>query len=529
MNSNISHSHNHEPSEQFVLVLDFGAQYTQLIARRVREFNVFSEVKPFNYPIAEIEKFKPKAIILSGGPSFVGESGAPQVDKRLYELGIPILGLCYGMQITAHVLGGHVASGNSREYGPNEIVVEDNSDLFHGFEQGEKSLVWMSHGDHVEKMPFGFVNLATSGGAPICAFANRESKIYGIQFHPEVIHTVRGRDMIRNFLFRIADCTPNWTAGNYIERQIQELSDLVPDSEVICGLSGGVDSTVAASLVHKAIGKRLHCILVDNGLLRKGEAIKIKERLGTEKGGLGLNLKVVDASERFLRELTGISDPEQKRKIIGRVFIEVFEEEAKAIQNVTHLVQGTLYPDVIESVSVGGPSSKIKTHHNVGGLPEKMNLKLIEPFRELFKDEVRSIGRELNIPEDILGRHPFPGPGLAVRCLGEITKDRLRILREADQIFIDELTAAGLYDEIWQAFVVLLPVKSVGVMGDGRTYEEVISLRAVTSEDGMTANWYYFPEGVLRKVSTRIINEVRGVNRVTLDISSKPPSTIEWE
>ncbi len=514
---------------QYVLVLDFGAQYTQLIARRVREFNVFSEVRPFNVNIAEIKSNPPSAIILSGGPSYVGGIDSPTMDPSIFELGIPILGLCYGMQLTAHILGGHVASGDSREYGPNEISIINNDDLFSGFNVGEKSLVWMSHGDHVETIPPGFINLASSKGAPICAFANVESKIYGIQFHPEVIHTVRGKDIIRNFLFKIADCKPSWTPENFIEREVNKIKSLVPNANVICGLSGGVDSSVAACVVSRAIGERLYCILVDNGLLRQGEAQQIMERLGATQGGLGLNIKLVDASKKFLSELKGVTDPEKKRKIIGRVFIEVFDEEAKNIKNVSHLVQGTLYPDVIESVSAGGPSCTIKTHHNVGGLPEKMNLKLIEPFRELFKDEVRQIGRELKIDSDILGRHPFPGPGLAVRCLGEITEERLNVLRQADQIFIDEIRANGNYNEIWQAFAVLLPVKSVGVMGDGRTYEEVIALRAVTSEDGMTANWYYFPEPLLRRISARIINEVKGVNRVTLDISSKPPSTIEWE
>ncbi|MDZ4784872.1 MAG: glutamine-hydrolyzing GMP synthase [bacterium] len=515
--------------QESVLVLDFGAQYTQLIARRIRECGVFSEIRPFNTSISEIEKIRPSAIILSGGPSYVSAKDAPLVEKRLFELGIPILGICYGMQLAAHVLGGNVESGESREFGPAEIIIDNNIGIFENFQKREKSLVWMSHGDHVVKMPNGFEGLASSPGAPICAFANVSKKIYGIQFHPEVVHTVRGRDIIRNFVFKISGCKGNWNSGNFIEKEIFRISELAPSSNVICGLSGGVDSTVAAVLVNKAIGTRLHCVLVDNGLMRKNEAKQIMERLGSVKGGLGLNLTLVDASSKFLKELAGVTDPEQKRKIIGRVFIEVFDVEAKKIKNVSHLVQGTLYPDVIESVSIGGPSSTIKTHHNVGGLPEKMNLKLIEPFRELFKDEVRAIGRELSIAEDIITRHPFPGPGLAVRILGEITDERLEILREADQIFIDEIRAAGIYLDLWQAFAVLLPIKSVGVMGDGRTYEEVIALRAVTSEDGMTANWSYLPEALLRKASARIINEVRGVNRVAFDISSKPPATIEWE
>ncbi len=512
-----------------VLILDFGSQYTQLIARRVREFNVYSEIRPCTTEIADIQKLSPSAIILSGGPAYVGEEGAPTVDAGVFKLGIPILGLCYGMQLTAHLLGGKVESGAKREFGPSAIKISKAEGIFDGFGAGEETLVWMSHGDHVAKMPSGFEATASSDGAPICAFADKVRKIYGIQFHPEVVHTARGKEILRNFLFQVADAKPNWTSHGFVEREVKRIAELVPSANVICGLSGGVDSTVAACIVNKAVGERLHCILVDNGLMRNNEASQIMKRLGRGHGGLGLNLTLVDASSRFLKELKGVTDPEQKRKIIGRVFIEVFDEEAKKIKNVTHLVQGTLYPDVIESVSVKGPSSTIKTHHNVGGLPEKMNLKLIEPFRELFKDEVRAIGRELGIDKEILQRQPFPGPGLAVRCLGEITEERLKVLRAADQIFLDEIRAHGLYEKLWQAFAVILPVKSVGVMGDGRTYEEVIALRAVTSEDGMTANWAYLPEDLLRRTSSRIINEIRGVNRVAFDISSKPPSTIEWE
>jgi GMP synthase (glutamine-hydrolysing) len=512
-----------------VLILDFGSQYTQLIARRVRELNVFSEIRPCAISLDEIKRMSPEAIIFSGGPASVYEKDSPTVDAGIFKSGIPLLGICYGMQLTAHLLGGRVDKGATREFGPSEIKIEKAVGVFDSFKDNEETLVWMSHGDHVSKMPSGFEALATSDGAPICAFADVKANIYGIQFHPEVVHSARGKEMISNFVLRVARCKPNWTSQGFIEREISKISETAPSTNVICGLSGGVDSTVAAVLVNKAIGERLHCILVDNGLMRENEANQIVKRLGRGPGGLGLNLTLVDASSRFLKELAGVTDPEKKRKIIGRVFIEVFDEEAKKIKNVSHLVQGTLYPDVIESSAFKGASVTIKTHHNVGGLPEKMNLKLIEPFRELFKDEVRAIGRELGIGDEIILRQPFPGPGLAVRCLGDITPERLAVLRSADRIFLEEIRAAGLYQKLWQAFAVLLPVRSVGVMGDGRTYEEVIALRAVTSEDGMTANWAYLPEELLRRASTRIINEVRGVNRVALDISSKPPSTIEWE
>lgn len=515
--------------DQYILVLDYGSQYTQLIARRIRECNVYSEVKPYTFNPKELSGEKPIGIILSGGPCGVSDEDAPHLDRAWLEMGVPLLGICYGMQVLAHTLEGEVTQGKSREYGQAEITVNNPSDLFKGFDKREKSLVWMSHGDHVVELPVGFITLASSAGAPIAACADLDRKLYGIQFHPEVVHTPRGKEILSNFLFEICGCQKNWSSSNFITDSIAHIKEVAADGNVICGLSGGVDSSVAACLVNEAIGERLHCVLVDNGLMRMHEAEQIVNRLGKTPGGLGLNLTVVDASEKFLRELEGVTDPEQKRKIIGRVFIEVFEEEAKRIKDVRYLVQGTLYPDVIESVSVKGPSDTIKTHHNVGGLPEKMNLKLIEPFRELFKDEVRAIGRELGIPEDIIGRHPFPGPGLGVRVLGEISEDKLDILRKADQIFIEELHAANLYKSIWQAFVVLLPVQSVGVMGDNRTYEQVAALRAVTSEDGMTADWFAFPEEVLKRVSRRIINEVKGINRVVLDISSKPPATIEWE
>jgi len=515
--------------EEYVLVLDFGSQYTQLIARRIRECEVYSEIRPHSTQVADLGDAKPTAIILSGGPAGVLEEDAPSIEPAWFELGVPILGLCYGMQLSAHLLGGQVKAGQSREYGPAEIEIHQTDDLFQGFSQGEKTHVWMSHGDLVVKLPPGFSLLASSVEGPIAAFGDSARRIFCIQFHPEVVHTPRGKEILRNFLFDISGCQGTWNSSSFIEECVKEIAVTVGSNRVVCGLSGGVDSTVAACLVHQAIGDQLKCVLVDNGLLRQGEAHQVMTRLGTQSGGLGLNITLVDAAERFLTALQGVTDPEEKRKIIGHEFIGVFEAETTGAKNVTHLVQGTLYPDVIESVSVKGPSATIKTHHNVGGLPERMKLKLIEPFRELFKDEVRSIGRQLGIAQDILGRHPFPGPGLAVRILGEITPERIHLVQQADAIFLEEIKATGVYDELWQAFAVLLPVKSVGVMGDGRTYEQVIALRAVCSEDGMTADWNYLPEELLRRTSRRIINEVKGVNRVVLDISSKPPATIEWE
>ncbi|MCO6431998.1 MAG: glutamine-hydrolyzing GMP synthase [Deltaproteobacteria bacterium] len=513
---------------QRVLVLDFGSQYTQLIARRVRELGVYSEIIPCTKRVSEHDTADVKAIILSGGPASVVSSDAPPFDVNWFDCKVPVLGVCYGMQLMAHVLGGKVEQGSSREYGYATLTVTDNTALFAGFEKSEKVTAWMSHGDHVQALPPGFTRLAESPGAPVAAMGNSQRNFYAIQFHPEVVHTPRGKEILSNFLFAIAGCEKSWSPEGFIEQSIKQIQDSVaPSSNVICGLSGGVDSTVAAVLVARAVGDRLHCIFVDNGLLRRDEASKVVERLGAH--GLGLNIHLIKAEEKFLSELSGVTEPEEKRKIIGRVFIEVFDAEAQKISKVTHLVQGTLYPDVIESVSVRGPSATIKTHHNVGGLPEKMQLKLIEPFRELFKDEVRALGRQLGIPDEILQRQPFPGPGLAVRVLGEVTPERLRILREADHIFVEEIKAEGLYETLWQSFTVLLPVKSVGVMGDGRTYEQTIALRAVQSEDGMTADWAYLPQELLRRVSNRIINEVKGVNRVVLDISSKPPATIEWE
>ena len=512
-----------------ILILDFGSQFTQLIARRIRELNVYCEIHPYFYnPSPEYLK-NIKGIILSGGPASVTEEGAPTLNKIWLDLNKPILGVCYGMQLLAINLGGQVSQSISREYGHSTLKLEEPKGIFSSFKKNSEINVWMSHGDHVKNLPTGFAPLAYSKDGVLAAMSNEEKKIYAVQFHPEVVHTENGPEILANFVLNVCQTKADWTAHNFLQREEERIRSLVDkDANVICALSGGVDSTVAAVLLHKAIGERLHCIFVDNGLLRANEASEVVKRLGKE--GLGLNLHMVDGSKRFLDALKGVTDPEQKRKIIGRLFIELFDEEAHKIKNVTHLVQGTLYPDVIESVSVrGGPSATIKTHHNVGGLPEKMNLKLIEPFRELFKDEVRALGREMNIPEESLKRHPFPGPGLAVRILGEITPERLSVLRQADQIFIEQIQEAGIYSTIWQAFAVLLPIKSVGVMGDSRTYEEVISLRAVYSEDGMTADWCYLPHDLLRRVSNRIINEVRGINRVVYDISSKPPATIEWE
>ncbi|WKZ56638.1 MAG: glutamine-hydrolyzing GMP synthase [Bdellovibrionota bacterium] len=511
-----------------VLILDFGSQYTQLIARRVRELGVYSEIKPCWTECTAEHTKEVQAIILSGGPASVTDADAPKFDKRWIEQNIPVLGVCYGMQLIAHLKGGKLSQGENREYGFATVQVEGKSKLFSGFDAGDKTTVWMSHGDHVAEVPHGFEAMASSEGCPFVAMGNVAKKIYALQFHPEVVHSPRGKEVLSNFLFEIAQCEKNWAAENFIESTVQRIRSMVPqDSNVICGLSGGVDSTVAAVLVHRAIGDRLHCIFVDTGLLRKHEGDEVMEMLG--RGGLGLQIHRVDAGSRFLSALQGVTDPEAKRKSIGKVFIEVFESETQRIPHVSHLVQGTLYPDVIESVSVRGPSVTIKSHHNVGGLPDRMKLKLIEPLRELFKDEVRALGRQLGVPDELLRRQPFPGPGLAVRLVGEITPERVKILQEADAIFVEEIRAADLYDTLWQAFVVLLPVRSVGVMGDGRTYEQTAVLRAVRSEDGMTAEWAYLPQELLRRVSSRISNEVRGINRVTMDISNKPPATIEWE
>ena len=507
-----------------ILIIDFGSQFTQLITRRVREANVYSEIHSHKFSFDEINYFNPTGIILSGGPMSVYDADAPDLDERILKLKIPILGICYGLQIISKKLGGKVEPAKDREYGRASLNVVESSRLLNDL--NKESKVWMSHGDYLTELPTGFKIIASSDHSPIAAVANESEKIYGVQFHPEVVHTVEGKKIIHNFLFDICKCTGNWTSHNFIESSISEIKEKIGDAKVICALSGGVDSTVAAVLVKKAIGDNLICIHIDTGLMRKNESSDIG-KIFNEK--LNLNHIHIDASEKFISKLKEISDPEQKRKIIGNTFIEVFDEEAKKINGAKFLVQGTLYPDVIESVSIKGASVTIKTHHNVGGLPEKMNLKLIEPFRSLFKDEVRNVGRELNIPEEFIERHPFPGPGLAVRILGPVDQEKLDILKEADDIFIGAIKEAKIYNEIWQAFAVLLPVQSVGVMGDSRTYEFVLALRAVTSVDGMTADWYNFEHHFLSDVSNKIINKVRGINRVVYDISSKPPATIEWE
>jgi GMP synthase (glutamine-hydrolysing) len=510
-----------------VIIVDFGSQYTQLIARRIRESRVYCEIVSCATPTEQILARKPRVLVLSGGPSSVYAEDAPPFDPALLQQGLPTLGICYGVQLMAHRAGGRVARADRREYGPAEVVVEEPAGVFAPFARGEKLQVWMSHGDRIEAMPEGFKPIGSSPNTPFCAVACEERKIYGLQFHPEVYHTPRGNEMLRAFLFDVAGLSPDWTPGVFVEHALAEIRARVGEAgTVICGLSGGVDSSVAATLVHKAIGQRLHCIFVDNGLLRLNEA---EEVLRLFRGRLDITVHHVSASEKFLGELRGVTDPEQKRKIIGRVFIEVFEAEAKRIDGAKFLVQGTLYPDVIESVSFKGPSAVIKSHHNVGGLPEKMHLTLVEPLRELFKDEVREVGAQLGLPHDILWRHPFPGPGLAIRCLGEVTSARLDALRKADAIVQEEILAAGLHGALWQAFAVLLPVRSVGVMGDERTYDECVAIRAVQSSDGMTADWARLPHDLLAALSTRIINEVKGVNRVVYDISSKPPATIEWE
>ncbi len=511
-----------------ILVLDFGSQYSQLIARRVRELGVYSELHPFSISVETIKAMRPQGIILSGSPHSTYEQGAPIPSPEIFQLGIPILGICYGLQVIAYQLGGEVDKAARREYGHAELFIDDASDLFDGVsDNGSASTaVWMSHGDHLTKMPNGFTAIAHTDNSPISAIKNVEKKIFGIQFHPEVAHTPKGKEILRNFIYKICGCKGGWNATSFIARAVTDIRSQVGIGKVICALSGGVDSSVAAALLHKAIGDQLVCIHIDNGLMRKGESESVVRAF---RDTFHINLDYVDASERFLSALAGVSDPEEKRKIIGKLFIDVFEEEAGKIGKVDYLAQGTLYPDVIESTSFRGPSVTIKTHHNVGGLPEKMKLTLIEPFRELFKDEVRAVGLQLGLPEELIWRHPFPGPGLAVRVLGEVTKERLDLLREADAIFVEEITKAGIYRDIWQGFVVLLPVQSVGVMGDGRTYEYTCAVRCVTSVDGMTADWYRMPYEVMARISSRITNEVRGINRVVYDISSKPPATIEWE
>jgi GMP synthase (glutamine-hydrolysing) len=509
-----------------ILILDCGSQFTQLIARRVREARVFSEIHPASRSLDWVRNWKPTGIILSGGPSSVTDVGAPTIDPALLDVA-PVLGVCYGMQLIAHLQGGMVMGGGRREYGRADVEVMEGAGLFAGFAVGDRSQVWMSHGDHVDVVPPGYVQTARSGST-IAGFRHESKPIHAVQFHAEVMHSVRGAEMLQNFLFEVCHCTPDWTPGHFIDQQVASIRQRVGDAQVICGLSGGVDSAVAAALVHKAIGDQLTCIFVDTGLLRLHEREQVER---TFSANLGIRLITVRAEQQFLSALAGQAEPEVKRKRIGHTFIDVFEQaSADAGKDAKFLVQGTLYPDVIESVSAtGGPSATIKTHHNVGGLKPDMQFQLIEPLRELFKDEVRNVGRELGLPEEMVGRHPFPGPGLAIRILGEVNAHALDILRRADAIYLEEIRAAGLYPDIWQAFAVFLPVRSVGVMGDGRTYEHVIALRAVTSTDGMTADWFAFPHDVLGRISNRIINEVDGVNRVVYDISSKPPATIEWE
>ncbi|KAH3902399.1 GMP synthase [glutamine-hydrolyzing] [Saccharomycodes ludwigii] len=512
-----------------ILVLDFGSQYSHLITRRLREFNVYAEMLPCTQKISELT-WKPKGVILSGGPYSVYAEGAPHVDHDVFKLDVPILGICYGMQELAWINGKNVARGEKREYGPATLhVVDKSSPLFEGV---DNSIVWMSHGDKLNGLPTGFKTIATSNNSPYCGIASETKPIYGIQFHPEVTHSAKGKILLKNFAINICKASQNWTMENFIDTEINRIRTIVgPTAEVIGAVSGGVDSTVAAKLMKEAIGNRFHAIMVDNGVLRMNEAENVKKNLGE---GLGINLTVIDASEEFLTKLKGVTDPEKKRKIIGNTFIHVFEREAERIKpkdgdEIEFLLQGTLYPDVIESISFKGPSQTIKTHHNVGGLLDNMKLKLIEPLRELFKDEVRHLGELLGIPHDLVWRHPFPGPGIAIRVLGEVTKEQVAIARKADYIYIEEIVNAGLYDKISQAFACLLPVKSVGVMGDQRTYEQVIALRAIETTDFMTADWFPFEHGFLKKVASRIVNEVDGVARVTYDITSKPPATVEWE
>ncbi len=511
-----------------ILIIDFGSQVTQLIARRVREAGVYSEIVPFNTAASKLDSFDPSGIILSGGPASVIGDETPRAPERVFEMGIPILGICYGQQTMCAQLGGKVEAPEHREFGRAQLDIVKDCSLFEDvWESGSHDQVWMSHGDSVTKIPDGFETVGTSKGAPFAAIANEQKKFYGVQFHPEVVHTPKGHQLISNFVHKVCSLAGDWTMAAFKEQSINAIREKVGDAKVICGLSGGVDSSVAAVLIHEAIGDQLTCVYVDNGLMRTGESEQV---VSLFRDHYNIPLIHKDASEQFLSELEGQSDPETKRKTIGRIFIDVFEEEAKKIGGAKFLAQGTLYPDVIESVSFsGGPSVTIKSHHNVGGLPERMDLQLLEPFRELFKDEVRALGRELGMSKDLVDRHPFPGPGLAIRVPGELSRERLDILRKADVIYLEEIRNAGRYDEIWQAFAVLLPVRTVGVMGDNRTYDYVCALRAVTSTDGMTADYYPFSHDFLGHVSTRIINEVQGINRVVYDTTSKPPGTIEWE
>jgi GMP synthase (glutamine-hydrolysing) len=516
------------PEQIRVLIVDFGSQVTQLIARRVREAGVYSEVVPFDKAEVALAAQKPRAIILSGGPASVHETGTPQAPQALFTAGVPVLGICYGEQAMVAALGGQVEGGHDREFGRADLQIIDETPLFESvFEEGERAQVWMSHGDRVTRLPPGFRAVGISTGAPFAAIADDSRRLYGLQFHPEVVHTPKGAQLLANFVHRIAGCPGDWTMAHFRDSEVARIREQAGEGRVICGLSGGVDSAVAALLIHEAIGDQLTCIFVDHGLLREGEA---KEVVDLFRGHYNIPLVAVDASAKFLDALHGVTDPEVKRKMIGKLFVDVFEAEADKVGHVEFLAQGTLYPDVIESTSaLGGPSATIKSHHNVGGLPERMRLKLIEPLRELFKDEVRALGRALGLPPAFVNRHPFPGPGLAIRVPGEVTEEKLVILRKADAIYLDEIRKAGLYDKIWQAFAVLLPVRTVGVMGDARTYDFACALRAVTSMDGMTADYYDFSHEFLGAVARRIINEVRGINRVVYDITSKPPGTIEWE
>jgi GMP synthase (glutamine-hydrolysing) len=510
-----------------ILILDFGSQYTQLIARRVRECRIYSEIHPYDIPMDRVKSLSPKGIIFSGGPASVYEKNAPLCDPAILRMGIPVLGICYGMQLIAQLLGGEVIHSEKREYGKAKLTLDREGKLFKGLgKKGSQWVVWMSHGDHVKTLPPGFHTIAHSKNTPLAAIGESQKRIYGLQFHPEVVHTQRGLDLIKNFLFHICECSNLWTIESFLEQTSHDLKKRIGSGKVICGLSGGVDSTVVALLLYKAVGDRLQCIFVNNGLLRKNEASQV---VNLFRYHFKIPLIHIDAENSFLNKLEGVIDPEDKRKKIGKEFISIFEREARKIGGVEYLAQGTLYPDVIESVSSKGPSATIKSHHNVGGLPEKMKLKLVEPLRELFKDEVRQLGKVLGLPDEIIKRQPFPGPGLAIRIVGEVSKERLKILRAADEIVMKEMEEYGFLDRVWQSFAVLLPVKTVGVMGDERTYENVIALRVVGSQDGMTADWVRLPYKILEHLSNRIINEVKGVNRVVYDISSKPPSTIEWE
>jgi GMP synthase (glutamine-hydrolysing) len=510
-----------------ILILDFGSQYTQLIARRVRECKVYSEIHPYNIPLGKVKALSPKGIILSGGPASVYEKKAPLCDPSIFRMGIPVLGICYGMQLMAQLLGGEVTRSDKREYGKAKLTLNRKGGLFRGLgRKGSRLVVWMSHGDTVKTLPPGFHAIAHSKNTPYAAVEESQRRIYGLQFHPEVVHTQRGLDLIKNFLFQVCGCSNLWTMESFLEQTSSDLRRRIGRGKVICALSGGVDSTVVALLLHKAIGDRLQCIFVDNGLLRKNEAFQVVHLF---RYHFRIPLVSINAGNSFLKRLEGVIDPEDKRKRIGKLFISTFEKEARKIGGVQYLAQGTLYPDVIESISSKGPSVTIKSHHNVGGLPEKMRLKLVEPLRELFKDEVRHLGKVLGLPDEIIKRQPFPGPGLAIRIIGEVNKERLEILRAADEIVMSEMEKSQFLNRVWQSFAVLLPVKTVGVMGDERTYENVIALRVVGSQDGMTADWIRLPYKILEHLSSRIINEVKGVNRVVYDISSKPPSTIEWE